>query len=201
MSDNKEVHALSVDQLDTLKASAENFGFDGGAVADILTKFGPDVLSLLVEAARSGFNVAWIMETLNKFGPTVFQFFTDLWSKNMSIAPQAMSMDGEVATGVLLTGPVVEGMDSNLLSTLLEKFLPMLLEKYGPQLIQLLMDAVLNAITPKVGAPADQVAAARLQGALLQNLLEKLLPVILEKYGPVLIQKLMDAILDAVKSK
>lgn len=202
---NETVHAMSVEQIETLKVSAQNMGFDGDTVANVLEKFGPDVLSLLVEAARSGFNVAWIVDTIAKFGPTVLQFFVDLWHKNAAFAAP-MGMEG---TGVVLPDSVmVEGMDANLLQTLLEKFLPIILEKYGPQLIQMLMDAILNAIKPKsVGMTDDEVVAevaarARLfDGTVIQSVIEKLLPTIMEKYGPQLIQMLMDAIMNAIKTK
>ncbi len=197
---NETVHAMSVEQIDTVTVSAQNFGFEAGVISDILERFGPEVLALITEAARSGFGVQWIIDTLNKFGPNVLQFFMDLWSKNVGIAGVApVGVDGAVQTGVLITGDVVEGMDSNMLSTLLEKMLPMIMEKYGPQLIEMVMKLVLDAIKPKFGEPMN--AEAAFQGQLLQTLLEKLLPVLLEKYGPQLIQMLMDAILNAIKTK
>lgn len=197
---NETVHAMSVEQIDTVKVSAQNFGFEAGVISDILERFGPDVLSLITEAARSGFGVQWIIDTLNRFGPNVLQFFMDLWSKNVGIAGVApVGMDGTVHTGVIITGEVVEGMDSNMLTTLLEKFLPMIMEKYGPKLIELIMNLVLDAIKPKVGESVS--ADVAFQGKLLSTLLEKMLPMLLEKYGPQLIQMLMDAILNAIKTK
>ena len=109
-----EVHSLSVEQIDTLKASAANFGFDGGAIADILEKFGPDVLALVIEAARSGFSIPWIMEVINKFGPTVLQFLADLFHKNAAMAAMPMAMDGEVHNGVVIDGKLVEGSGHKL---------------------------------------------------------------------------------------
>jgi len=196
---NQEVRAMSVEQIDILKASAQDFGFDSGAVADILEKFGPDVLALLVELARSGFTIQWIMDTFNKFGPTVLQFLQDLFTRNMAIAEVPLSVDGSPQTGVVIDGQIVEGLDSNLITTLLEKFLPLILEKYGPQLIEYLIKMVLDAIKPKAGEVMS--AQAKLDASIISTLLEKLLPVILEKYGPQLIEALIQAILNAIKPK
>ena len=202
MTCKAEFHAMSVDQIDAVKVAAQNFGFENYMISGILDKFGPEVLSLLVEAARSGFSVTWIVDTLNRFGPNVLQFFMDLWGKNVAIAAQnapAGMAATEVHTGVILTGEVVEGMDTNMITTMLEKLLPMIVEKYGPQLIQMVMDLIMNAIKPKVGESLS--AEAAFQAGLLQTLLEKLLPVMMEKYGPQLLQMLMDAIMNAVKTK
>jgi len=194
---------MSVEQIDSVKVAAQSFGFEESMISGILERFGPEVLSLLVEAARSGFSVTWIVDTLNRFGPNVLQFFMDLWSKNVGIAaqnaPVGVAGSEVVHTGVILTGEVVEGMDTNMITTMLEKLLPMIVEKYGPQLIQLVMDLIMNAIKPKVGETMS--AEAAFQANLLQTLLEKLLPVMMEKYGPQLLQLLMDAIMKAVKTK
>jgi hypothetical protein len=196
---NQEVTAMSVEQIDILKASAQDFGFDRGVIADILEKFGPDVLALVVEAARNGFSIQWIMDTFNKFGPTVLRFLSDLFSRNMAMAEVPMSFDGSPQTGVVINGDLIEGMDSNLISTLLEKLLPMLLEKYGPMLIDFLMKLFLDALKPKVGVVMSE--EDKFGGRIIETLLPRLLPIILEKYGPQLIEALIQAILNAIKPK
>ncbi len=87
---SEEVHAMSVDQIDTLKTSAKNFGMAEAGITDILSKFGPEVLALITEAARTGMDLTWIIDTVNKLGPNVLQFFMDMWGKKSA----AMGMAG-----------------------------------------------------------------------------------------------------------
>lgn len=174
------VHALSVDQVNDLKASAQNFGFDGGVVADVLEKFGPEVLALVVEAARSGFSVQWIMDTLYKFGPAVLQFFRDMWNSNA----MAAAAQGE---GVVLTGELVEGFDANFLQVLLEKFLPVLLDKFGPKIIEAILKSLVKS---------PQFAAG---GELWTTILNAVIQAVTS--NPQLLQQIIAAILDALKPK
>jgi hypothetical protein len=199
MSDNK--FSMAEDEVSVLKESATNFGFDGGVIADILNKFGPDVLTLMVEAARNGFNVEWVVSTLNRFGPNVFQFFVDLWGKNMAVAPVAMSIGelavGEVQQGVVLNAEVIQTMDANFMTTLMDKYLPEMMDKFGPQFIDLLMDAIVKALN----APVPQnFGGGRVREAFLQGLFEKLLPIVIERYGPIIVQKLMTLLLSYLKT-
>ena len=60
-----------------LKLSATNFGFEANWVADLLEKYGPDVLALVIEAARNGFSVAFITEFVDKLGPMVLQLIVE----------------------------------------------------------------------------------------------------------------------------
>ena len=189
------------DTVETLKESAANFGFDGAVVADVLEKHGPDVLALMLEAARNGFNVAWILDTFNKLGPAVLQFFTDLYNKNMSVAPVGMS------ESALIDANVGRLFDGQLLEQILQKMLPQLVEKYGPQLIQMLVNALIKAITGQ--APENSVGfPLKLDPNVWQSIVSALLPAIktmlltlIQKYGPQLVQLLIDALTGALTPK
>jgi hypothetical protein len=199
------------DTVETLKESAANFGFDGGTVADILEKHGSDVLALMIEAARNGFNAAWILDTFNKLGPAVLQFLTDLFNKNMSVAPMGMAAVGDsgivVGEGTVIDANVGKLFDGQLLEQIIQKMLPQLIEKYGPQLIQMLIDAIIKAVT---GVEPDKKFAEplKLDPNVWQSIIKALMPAIqnlllslIQKYGPQLVQALIDAITKALTPK
>lgn len=137
-----EVKALQVEEL---KVSAQALGLDEAGVADILEKWGSDVLAVCVEAARSGFSPVWVMNTLTRFGPTVLEFFTDLWNHNGMVA--AASVEQGVVLGDLKVTPEnLEMFDGALIQKLAEKFLPMLMDKYGERILELIVEAILNSL-------------------------------------------------------
>lgn len=132
-----------------MKSSAANFGFDAAWIADVLEKWGDDVLALVIEAARNGLSVAWIVEIVDKFGPTLLEFVVSLLNRwKMAAAPMGFAA-GEA---VVVPGPVVEGVNAafidmiveKYLPLIIEKYLPIIMEKYGPQLIQFLVDMFLK---------------------------------------------------------
>ena len=112
--------------VDTLKASAVGFGFDPSVIADIVEKFGPEALSLVVDALRNGFSLSFVMETVNKFGPAVLEFILSLFqAKTMNLAGNDVSGD----------------LNPLIIQILVEKYLPALMEKYGPQIIKAIVAA------------------------------------------------------------
>jgi len=131
-----------------LKLSASNFGFDATWVADVLSKYGDQVLALAIEAARNGFSVSFVVEVLTKFGPTFLGFLVSLIAKKNSM--------NFAATNDVLTGDIV-GIDSSVIEVLIEKYLPQIIEKYLPviiekysgQIMQFVIQMILNAIKPK----------------------------------------------------
>jgi hypothetical protein len=138
----EKVSALSADQVETLKVSAQNFGFDGSWIADIISKYGPDILSVVVELARNGLTVATVVDLLTKFGPEILQLLLSILHVQTMRAAAVKSATGEVFPPAdLPSGP----MDS-ILITLVEKYLPILMQKYGPQILQAIMDAIIKAI-------------------------------------------------------
>ncbi len=141
-----ECHAeVKAQQVEELKVSAQALGLSVADVGEVLEKWSGDVLTLVVEAARSGFNPAWVMNTLNRFGPTVLEFFTDLWNQHTMVAAASVQ-DGVVLGDLKVTQENLEAFDGALLKRLAEKFLPMLIEKYGDRILELVVEAVLNAL-------------------------------------------------------
>jgi hypothetical protein len=162
---------------DELNLSAANFGFDPTWVADILSKYGEDALTLAIEAARNGFSISLVIEVLQKFGPALLQLLVDVFAHKQAAMRMAM---GE-GTGVILPGDVVQGdnvlgIDASLLNVLVEKYLPIILEKYTP--------AIWTAFGP-----------------IIVQFVEANLQTILDKVGPQLMQLILQLFLSKVQNK
>lgn len=157
---------------DEMKMSAANFGFDVNWIADILAKYGEDVLTLVIEAARNGLSVAFIVEILKKFGPTLLQFIVDVFSHHQS----SLRMRGMAGAGDVLTGDIIEGIDASFLDVIIQKYLPVILEKYLP------------TIWTQFGPQIMQ---------FIQNNLQ----LIFDKFGPQIIQMILNLFLNTLKQK
>src|SRR5581483_1438427 len=97
-----------------LKMSATNLGFDASWIAELVERFGQDVLTLVVEAARQGLSISLVIEIIQKFGPALLDFVVELLNKK--------SMLG--LTGDVVEGPTVEGVNSAFIDVIIEKWLP-----------------------------------------------------------------------------
>lgn len=127
-------------QMEDMKASAANFGFDAQWIADVIQKWGNDVLALVVEAARNGFSKDLIIEVLQKFGPLLLELMVDIINK--------FSMR-KAAVGEVVVGEEVSLFDASILEVVVQKYLPMIMEKYGEKIIQMLIDWLLNNVLKK----------------------------------------------------
>jgi hypothetical protein len=128
-------------KADALKASAQSFGLDASWVADILTKYGPETLALVVEACRQGLTASLVTEVVTTFGP-------GLLLKNMK------KLDSSVVPGVLVPGEstgIIDVVIQQYLPVIIEKYLPVLLQQYGPQILQAILKIIQQSVTP---APA-----------------------------------------------
>jgi hypothetical protein len=127
-----------------LKLAASNFGFDSGWVADILTQWGPEVLAVCVEAARNGLSVTLITEIVTKFGPALLQLIVGMWQhQNMAAAPCHKGADCCKHKAALAGDlPVLVGADASLITVLVQQWLPVILQKFGPVIMQALIAAV-----------------------------------------------------------
>ena len=157
---------------DELKMSAVNFGFDAGWIADILQKYGGNVLTLAIEAARNGFSVAFIVEVLQKFGPTLLQFIVDVFARHQT----SLRMRGMTGTGDVLTGDVVEGIDTAFLDVIIQKYLPVIIEKYLPTIFAQF-------------------------GPMIMEFLKNNMQYVFEKFGPEIIQMILQLFLNNLKQK
>ncbi len=160
---------------DELNLSAANFGFDPTWVADILSKYGEDALTLAIEAARNGFSISLVIEVLQKFGPALLQLLVDVFAHKQA----ALRMGVAEGTGVILNGEVVQAdsvFDASLLNVLVEKYLPMLLEKYTP--------TIWTAFGP-----------------IIIKFVEDNLQTILDKFGPQFVQLILQLLVSKVQNK
>ena len=139
----EKVSALSVEQVETLKLSAQNFGFDTNWIAELISKYGADILALVVEAARNGFSIALVVEIMSKFGPDLLQFVLDLFNTKKMEAVKF----GEVFPPTDGSMPLPGGMMDSILINLVQKYLPIIMEKYGDQIMKMIIDAIIKAIS------------------------------------------------------
>lgn len=133
-----------------IKLAATNFGFDGSWIAEIVAKYGNDVASLIIEAARNGLTVSFVVEIIQKFGPTLLQLIVDLLNKNNSTAFAATCNKTCGVTSDVFP-PVMEGVDSPIVSVLLDKFLPVIMEKFGPVIMQLITEQLMKLLQDNQG--------------------------------------------------
>lgn len=131
----KESNVVALHHVEDLKASAVGFGFDMSWLTDLISRFGGDVLSLVVEAVRGGFNKDLVVDVLDKFGPFVLEMLVNLLN--------AKKLHAGVA-GDFVVGEEVGAFDGAILETLLKKWLPVILEKYGDQIVGLVVQYLLD---------------------------------------------------------
>lgn len=180
-----------------LNLSAANFGFDPTWVADILSKYGADVLALAIEAARNGFSVSLVIEVLQKFGPALLQLLVDVFAQKQASLRMAAVAEG---TGVILGGDVIQadnvlGVDSSLLNVLVAKYLPVILEKYSPNLWAAFGPTIVDFVENNLQLILDKFGPQ-----LLQLLQENLQP-LLEKIGPQLMQLILQLFVSKAQNK
>jgi hypothetical protein len=155
-----------------LKLSASNFGFDPSWIADILQKYGADVLALAIEAARNGFSVAFVVEVLQKFGPALLQFILDVFSHHQA----SLRMRNITGSGDVVTGDVIEGIDTSFLDVIIQKYLPIIIQKYLPAIWTQFGPAILKFVQDNLQSIFDQ-------------------------FGPQIVQMILNLILGNLKSK
>lgn len=125
-------------QLEIMKASATEFGFDPTWILQIIGEFGPDVVAIVVEAMRQGLSKDLVVEIITKLGPMILQIMIAVMnSKKMSFTPG-------------------DPQQANILAILIQQFLPTIVEVYLPELwqrnkehiIQMLVDAITASPNP-----------------------------------------------------
>jgi hypothetical protein len=168
MSDKLNVTALS--------NKARRYGLSVRDIADIIRRWGPSVLKLIVSGLENGLSFAFLKEILTTLGVGYLQDAVQgMQMKRYARKPQPgdedcpndcecydeseggseeeaedATVDAE-ALGApspsILEGEQVVGFDAgNVLLELVSKFLPKLVEKYGQQLLEYLVAALLKAL-------------------------------------------------------
>jgi hypothetical protein len=146
---------LTAAQIADMESTAKNFGLDPEFIAECLNKYGPDVLSLCVEAIKGGFSVGFVMELFRLFGPIVLDFVISLFTKSKSamLSEQKLGVAAsDIDLSDFLNEKNAEKFAPIIINLLLEKIVPYIIEKYGQQILQGLLDAVLSALKEKESA-------------------------------------------------
>jgi hypothetical protein len=146
MSDS--VKTMSSDQVKGLIANAETLGMAPADVAEVLSKYGPDVLTVVTTGLKNGFSVAFIMECVKLFGPMVLDALTSLYNKSKQLVI-SQGFNGKVTDAVVaevISNKPVESIPPVILNILLEKLVPWALEKYGQQILSAMIEAILSAV-------------------------------------------------------
>lgn len=146
----------SAEQVSELEGVALNYGLAPETVADTLQKYGPGVLTLVIQALRSGFSVAFVLELLRQFGPVVLDFFIGLF-KNSKQSMQAQAPNASLAANNesladFLNDKNAENFAPVLMKLLIEKIIPYIIKNYGEQILQGLLDALNKAFQEKDSA-------------------------------------------------
>jgi hypothetical protein len=134
------VSAMSVEQVNKLENDAVTMGMSAPEVGEIVSKYGPDVLSVMVEALKGGFSVGFVLELFRLFGPIFLDFAISLFTEKKKMG--MVEGDEEKVLNDLLKGSPVQGLPEELVKTLFTKLLPYVIKKYGPDMMAAVIDAI-----------------------------------------------------------
>lgn len=123
-----------------LKADAVQMGMAPNDVAEIISKYGPDVMSVIVESLKSGFSVAFVLELFRLFGPIFLDFAISLFTEKKKMGMTENDEERELEN--LLKGSPVQGLPEELVKVLFTKLLPYVIKKYGPDMLAAVITAI-----------------------------------------------------------
>lgn len=139
-------------QVEELKATAENYGVTPEFTAEVLTKYGPDVLAITIKALQSGFSWSFVLEVFKRFGPVVLEFFLNLFTTSTK-AMQDQEQKGLVASDITLADFLNDKNAAQfapiITKVLLDKIIPYIIQNYGTQILQGILDAVKSSMDTK----------------------------------------------------
>jgi len=152
---------FSREQVDDLKSVASNFGIAPAEVADILQRYGPSVLQMVISALKSGFSLSFCLELIKTFGPVVLDFVMSLFD-NTKKAMDVSSQKGLTPESMeqFLNEKDAENFAPILVKVLVEKVIPYIIKNYGQQILQALLDALNKAFEDKESAKFLQFLTA-----------------------------------------
>jgi hypothetical protein len=134
------VSALSTEQTAALENDAIQLGMSAPEVGEVIGKYGPDVLSVMVEALKGGFSVSFVLELFRLFGPIFLDFAISLFTEKKKMGMTENDEEAELET--LLKGSRIEGLPEELVKVLFTKLLPYVIKKYGPDMLEAVVDAI-----------------------------------------------------------
>lgn len=135
--ENKKFSAAEQDQMQT---DAISMGMAPTDVAEIISKYGPDTMSVIVEGLKSGFSVPFVLELFRLFGPIFLDFAISLFSDKKKMGMTEASEEAELEK--LLKGSPVQGLPEELVKVLFTKLLPYVIKKYGPDMLAAVITAI-----------------------------------------------------------
>jgi len=132
---------LSMVESTSVQDQSIALGMAPSDVADVIGRYGPEVLSVLNEALKNGLSLSFVLELLRLFGPIFIDFVISFFMQKKNLG--MVETDAKSELEALLTGNTYEGLPDALVKTLFTKLLPYVVEKYGPEIVL----AIINAIS------------------------------------------------------
>lgn len=134
---------------------AENFGLSQEFIAEVLSKYGPEVLSVCIEGLKNGFSVGFVIELVRLFGPVVLDFILSLFKKSnktMQMAEAHGMGASDQSLADFLNDKNAENFAPILMKLLVEKLIPYVIKNYGDQIVHALLEAMQKAFNDKESA-------------------------------------------------
>lgn len=143
---------LSMAEVNELKLTADNYGVTPEFTAEVLTKYGPDVLAVVIKALQSGFSFSFVLEIFKRFGPVVLEFFLSLFTtstKEMESKAQKGLVASDITLADFLNDKNTAAFAPIITKVLLDKIIPYIIENYGQQILQGILNAVKSSMDTK----------------------------------------------------
>ena len=209
LSAQRKFQALSVDQVEGLKFSAQNLGATDEWIANILQQYGSFALSNAVEFLRNGFSPNFVWDMLKFFGPVIFGFLIDLFvssnSEKRSLLPNGKFEDKKVFGSISVT----------LITLILIKVMPVIFEKYGPAILDAIRKSLINAFSEEndsngfeastYGLPEDKIGdpqkVGSVTGEIIMLILVKVMPIVIDKYGKNILDSILKALVNSFQGE
>lgn len=194
--------ALSADQVEGLKFTAQNLGATDQWIADVLQRYGSFALANAVEFLRNGFSPNFIWDMLKFFGPVILGFLIDLYSYSKSTKRSLLP------NGKFQDRKIFGSLSGTLIALILIKVMPVIISKYGPAILEAIRKSLVDAFAEennstgfelsKFGLSEEDVKDPQkfgsVTGEIIMLILVKVMPIIIDKYG----QNILDSILNAL---
>ena len=154
---NAKFNSLSVDenQLAILTTQSINLGLTSEEVSNILAKFGPGTLSIVVELIRNGLSASVVLQMLYLYGAPVLEFLVDLIFHGKQETEEKKNLLGG------RIGDVVGGMQADFTRAIMQvvanKILPLVVDAYGKSILDAIVGAIQAAVDdPKMAGKIDE---------------------------------------------
>ena len=202
-------HALSADQVEGLKFTAQDLGATDQWVADVLQRYGSFALANAVEFLRNGFSPNFIWDMLKFFGPVIFGFLIDLYTYSKgtkrSLLPNGRFEDRKI----------FGSLSGTLIALILIKVMPVIIAKYGSAILEAIRKSLVDAFAEedketgfelaKLGISEDDIKNPEkfgsFTGEIIMLILVKVMPIIIDKYGQNILDSILNALINAFQGE